>query len=202
MVGSVRCSGEERSLADCAVSDKVTCGNADLAGVECLTAETQCSEDQYHCASGECVPLSSLCDGAAQCQDGSDEEPGHCYSRTDVRLTQVTGHDTTTSGHTGLLEVRHNGLWGSVCGAYFGQTEADLFCSMLGHDTAQEWREARGEVEVSVKREGSWPIWISFHDDNPCTGSETSIEQCHDKRLWQHDTDCEHSEDIILTCKV
>ena len=40
-----------------------------------------------------------------------------------VRLTQVnTG---AAACHTGLLEVLHNGVWGSVCKEQFSQTEAD-----------------------------------------------------------------------------
>merc|ERR1711963_352890 len=76
-------------------------------------------------------------------------------------------------------EVRHKGVWGSVCGAFFGQEEANVFCKMLGHDRAETggWREAYGEHEGL--REGSWPIWINFHEENPCSGSESSIEQCH-----------------------
>ena len=77
-----------------------------------------------------------------------------------------------------------------------------LFCylfRMLGHDRSEEWRDMQLQSE-GVR--GSWPIWIQFFEPNSCTGSETSIEQCHDKRWWFHDDTCGHHEDIYLVCKV
>ena len=56
-----------------------------------------------------------------QCKDKSDESPEKCNSKTNVRLTQPGGLE-------GLLEVKHNGVWGTVCAGYFGQNEADVFC--------------------------------------------------------------------------
>ena len=74
-------------------------------------------QEEFQCpSSGECVPLSSLCDGSYDCRDTSDEDRDHCSTTdtlTQVRLTPVnTG---AAAGHTGLLEVLHNGVWGSVC---------------------------------------------------------------------------------------
>ena len=48
---------------------KVTCDPRNLAAVECQTQAESCSEDQFHCGSGECVDIGQLCDGAAHCQD-------------------------------------------------------------------------------------------------------------------------------------
>ena len=48
---------------------KVTCDPRRLAAVECQTQADSCSEDQFHCGSGECVDIGQLCDGAAHCQD-------------------------------------------------------------------------------------------------------------------------------------
>ena len=54
--------------------------------------------------------------GSYDCKDTSDEDRDHCSTTdtlTQVRLTPVnTG---AAAGHTGLLEVLHNGVWGSVC---------------------------------------------------------------------------------------
>ena len=35
-------------------------------------------------------------------------------------------------GNEGLLEVRHNGQWGSVCDDGFGWTEGDMACKAMG----------------------------------------------------------------------
>ena len=34
--------------------------------------------------------------------------------------------------HRGRLEVRHNGVWGTVCGNYFNNAAATVVCNMLG----------------------------------------------------------------------
>ena len=162
-----------------------------MAGVVCKTMETVCKDDEFHCRSGECVSISGLCDGVNNdCRDNSDENPRMCNARTDVRL-----------GQDGLLEVMHKGVWGTVCGDLFGQGEADVFCKWLGHDRAEinGWRMRENDKE---KRSGSWPIWINFHEENSCQGTESRVEQCHDKALWEHSDFCRHEEDIFLRCEV
>ena len=37
-----------------------------------------CTQDQFHCESGECISNSSVCDGAPHCSDKSDELPPNC----------------------------------------------------------------------------------------------------------------------------
>jgi len=201
VLGTAACNGSELSLGDCSLSTKAQCHPRYMVAVQCSTAEAKCKEHEYQCRSGECIKILGLCNGVInECRDNSDESPQLCRSKTDVRLTSP-GEQEDPNRLEGILEVRHKGVWGSVCGAFFGQEEANVFCKMLGHDRAETggWREAYGEHEGL--REGSWPIWINFHEENPCSGSESSIEQCHNKDLWVHDGICEHNEDIILTCK-
>ena len=51
-------------------------------------------QEEFQCpSSGECVPLSSLCDGSYDCRDTSDEDRDHCSTidtLTQVRLTPST----------------------------------------------------------------------------------------------------------------
>ena len=77
-----------------------------------------------------------------------------------------------------------------------------MFCRLLGHSRAEVggWRSTEGAWDV--ERTGSWPIWIDFHEAGACSGSETRIEQCHDKTKWVHDGYCDHREDIVLSCQV
>ena len=197
LLGQVRCDGSEKSLSDCDLSDKVTCASSQMAAVVCKTTETVCKDDEFQCRSGECVPISGLCDGNNNnCRDNSDENPQMCNSRTDVRLGQVQ------EGGNGarLLEVRHKGVWGTVCQEGFSQGEADVFCKMLGYDRApvNGWSTRENDKE---KRSGSWPIWIEFHSSS-CDGTETRLEQCHAKSLWEHSLACRHEEDIFLKCEV
>ena len=41
---------------------------------------------------------------------------------------------------------------------------------------------------------------VSFSDT--CTGTEASIEECHEPALWEHYDECKHSEDVVLSCTV
>ena len=196
LLGQVSCAGSEKSLSDCDISDKPTlsCGAEQRVAVECKETETVCEDTEFHCNSGECIGIDNLCDGIPnQCKDGSDENTLYCNSPPQVRLSP---HD----GHSGLLEVRHKGVWGTVCEDNFGQNEADVFCKMLGYERAEEggWRE----VDSITSRDGSWPVWINFKKENSCDGNESSITECHDSSLWNHDYTCRHIEDIHLTCKV
>ena len=196
LLGQVTCAGSEKSLSDCDISDKtsLSCGAEQRVAVECKEAETVCEDTEFHCNSGECIGIDNLCDGIPdQCKDGSDENQLYCNSPPQVRLSPH-------GGHSGLLEVRHKGVWGTVCEDNFGQKEADVFCKMLGYERAEEegWRE----VDSITSRDGSWPVWINFKRENSCDGNESSIMECHDVSLWNHDGTCQHIEDIHLTCKV
>ncbi|XP_060537054.1 very low-density lipoprotein receptor isoform X2 [Cylas formicarius] len=42
------------------------------------TKDTDCSLRQFACANKKCIPISFLCDGEKDCEDGSDEEPLEC----------------------------------------------------------------------------------------------------------------------------
>lgn len=46
----------------------------DLA--DCSGTDGSCSSDEFACRSGLCIPLELACDGAEQCDDGSDETVG------------------------------------------------------------------------------------------------------------------------------
>lgn len=52
-----------------------------------------CSNDEFECKSGECVPVRFLCDSFADCTDGSDESPEKC----NVSVTSTTPKITTTT---------------------------------------------------------------------------------------------------------
>ncbi|CAF4422918.1 unnamed protein product, partial [Adineta steineri] len=47
-----------------------------------------CSENQFRCATGKCIPKSWTCDNQNDCGDSSDEQ--NCHERTCDPLTQFT----------------------------------------------------------------------------------------------------------------
>ena len=190
VLAGLNCEGTEANLADCRLGGAPRCGPAQLAGVVCIEKVAQCGDKEFHCRSGECIGIDKLCDGIENdCQDGSDEDKNKCDSRVQVRLT----------GAEGLLEVRHQGVWGTVCYDYFGQAEADVFCRMLGRGRAVDWDTVD---TITTRAGGSWPIWIHFEQENSCNGSEAHIAECHARKLWSNSVYCQHREDVVLSCKV
>merc|ERR1719228_593763 len=103
-----------------------------MVGVVCQEVEEgSCDEDHFHCKSGECIEIEHLCDGIQNnCQDNSDEDIRMCSLRIQVRLTDKEHY----GDNSGLLEVRHKGVWGTVCTDNFEMGEATVFCRMLGYD--------------------------------------------------------------------
>lgn len=47
----------------------------------CGRQSTNCSEMEFECSSGDCIPFQFTCDGVAECPDFSDELPTYCVFR-------------------------------------------------------------------------------------------------------------------------
>ena len=124
----VDCVGDESDLLECKFNPwgDHDCSAKEFAGVICIDENQECGEDEWRCGSGECKSVSALCDTVEDCIDGSDEERDQCESSLAVRL--VGGNNVTS----GRLELRHNGVWGSVCDDEFGTEEGNVVCRMLG----------------------------------------------------------------------
>ena len=54
-------------------TDESDCGNASLIRTNHANRWDSCADLYHPCMSGECVPLTHMCDGKFHCQDGSDE---------------------------------------------------------------------------------------------------------------------------------
>jgi len=193
-IASLKCGGWEKCLGECNLDQKTRCGSNQAVAVVCSEVEEgSCEEDEFHCSSGECVDIQKLCNGEPNCRDHSDEEVNRCGQRIEVRHS-----DQDRYGHnSGLLEVRHKGIWGTVCKEYFSEDEAKVFCRMLGYEGNATFDSTGDEVG---QRKGSWPIWITLEEEGTCTGNEGSIEECHEPGLWEHYDECDHRDDVILSC--
>nr|BAU69640.1 fIb [Sphyrna zygaena] len=91
---SARCRGFETTLSECFLLTDVRTAPREsehllFAAVECYDhpADKNCTNDEFKCENGKCIPLENLCNGFDDCADLSDEacckecnESYHCKS--------------------------------------------------------------------------------------------------------------------------
>ncbi len=88
----------------------------------------------------------------------------------------------------GRLEVRHKGIWGTVCDDDFTIDAAKVACRELGYTGSVRFE--------SLLCPGTGVIML---DDVRCSGHEMRLEECaHNPH---HDNDCDHNEDVTLFCQ-
>ena len=137
------------------------------------------------CDNGKCVSLSFACDGSNDCSDGSDEKPRICNKVPKLRL--ANGNNATA----GRLEIKHKGVWGTICDDNFGQEEGVVACKMLGFENSQAIIHSEAAFGP-----GSGPIWI---DSIKCRGTESHLKDCSSTE-WRPSYRCRHSEDVSIEC--
>lgn len=91
----------------------------------------------------------------------------------DIKLTNCNIHSC-------LVNVKHQGAWGTVCSRGITSTAANLICKELGYPKSKMVGRAGG---------GTGSIWL---DRVSCTGNEVSITMCSHRR-WGR-THCGHNQ--------
>ncbi|KAK2141912.1 hypothetical protein LSH36_1020g00003 [Paralvinella palmiformis] len=80
---------------------------------ECAIDYCECSNTQYRCKSGLCIPLSLICNGLADCDDGSDEDVP-CVSSNTVSCTfnenYVCGYNQPVDIYLQWTRIKGRGL--------------------------------------------------------------------------------------------
>ncbi|KAK3284540.1 hypothetical protein CYMTET_7834 [Cymbomonas tetramitiformis] len=110
----------------------------------------------------------------------------------DVRLASITPY--VASGVTqyigGLLEIYHNGEWGTVCDDGWSHgLDGVVVCKQLGFTNVDS------RFELASYGAGNGPIWM---DEVQCSGTEASLAACPFNGWGNHD--CGHSEDVSVQC--
>ncbi|KAI3356603.1 hypothetical protein L3Q82_017803 [Scortum barcoo] len=86
----------------------------------------------------------------------------------------------------GRVEVKHNGVWGTVCDDSFDTVDGKVICKMLGFSTA---------ITTFTASPGSGKIWL---DELRCLGTESDIFDCSHSGLGVNN--CGHNEDAGVQC--
>ncbi|XP_076980579.1 scavenger receptor cysteine-rich domain-containing protein DMBT1-like [Tamandua tetradactyla] len=113
------------------------------------------------------------------------EQP-HVFHPIDLPMVRLAGGRSRCEGR---VEVNHNSTWGTVCDDLWDLPAAQVVCQQLGCGAAL------AAPKSSLFGDGSGPIFL---DDVRCTGSETSLGQCHHLGLSIHN--CGHHEDAGAVC--
>jgi hypothetical protein len=104
-----------------------------------------------------------------------------------LRLTSVGG-----SQYKGRLEIKHGGVWGSICDDGWSVKNAQVACRqlLLGPPVLYLYLRHQSFKEMNISR-----IWL---DDVDCKGTEESLADCT-HRDWG-DMNCVHAEDVHIEC--
>nr|XP_034491742.1 deleted in malignant brain tumors 1 protein [Marmota flaviventris] len=114
---------------------------------------------------------------------GHHEDAGVICSDRALRLAGGRGRCE------GRLEVRHEGVWGTVCDDHWNIRNARVVCRLLGCGRALG-APGRGRFGPGIG-----PILM---DDVRCTGHEDALERCAHAGWARHN--CRHSEDAGVFC--
>lgn len=97
--------------------------------------------------------------------------------------------------YEGLVEVFHDGEWGTVCGRSWDNTDAGVVCKELGYLGGEGGYNHWMGFDPGL---GTRVIWMAFVG---CDGSEPSLVNCTNTAdPWYRIKWCTHNEDAAVKC--
>ena len=97
------------------------------------------------------------------------------------------------SQYEGIVEVFHNGEWGTVCNRNWNYHTAFVACRTAGFNSA-----VRAVLNASYFGGGVGPIQL---DNVQCTGSEATLWDCRHSSWRTIDSSCQnHARDAAVIC--
>jgi|GEM_PF-3319880 len=161
----------EIEIADGAVA--LSCGGEPVFIPTCEVDAFRCDEQDVMVCGASGWELSETCSAELAC----DSTGGSCVADGAVRIEG--------GGREGLVEVFHDGRWGTICDDRFDQNDAGagVVCRMLGYDSGVHMDAYGGPIHL---------------DEVQCEGSESSIVDCPHDEFGAHD--CSEDEAVGVSC--
>ena len=113
----------------------------------------------------------------------------YIYIYIDTAHPPVTSVRLIPSSNSGLVQVRYNNTWGTICSFGWSLQDAHVVCRQLGYINATRILPSSNQNTPGI-------IWLSGVQ---CQGTEKSIGACHIETIWGQTT-CTHSQDVAVEC--
>jgi len=129
-----------------------------------------------------------LINGACPDQVPNEQYDAFLFQVPTIPMRLIVDKEKEISGHKGLVEIYHNGEWGTICSDKFTIAAAEVICGQLGY--------TGGEImEPGSYPQGASAIWM---DNVDCVGGEKRVWLCPFNGWGEHN--CEHKDDVGIAC--
>ncbi|XP_065846358.1 neurotrypsin-like isoform X2 [Oscarella lobularis] len=171
-IDDLRCSGNESSIDKCSFNGwgSHNCYHSEDVGVVC---------------DFKAIPeINSVFMWTSSSDSLFSDAPTPSYTAQKSKTARLT---KTKEPNSGVVEVKINGVWGTVCGRNWNQINSKVLCRQLGYPDAVEY------FLNAYYGPGNGPILMNKVN---CRGTETEIQKCR----YSSNSTCDHYEDVGVHC--